>query len=424
MRLSVLVPSVSSRYDTFARNIQAQLFEQYERLSEQQKQQVEIIVLTDTKSMMLGDKRNKMLELAQGEYVAFVDDDDRVEPDYIEALLGNCFGVDAVTFAVSVSLDGAPPKPCFYSIKHKRDANLPDRYLRIPNHICAVKRTLALQARFPSKLCGEDSEYAKRLLPLLRTERRIERVLYHYDFNSATTETQRATAPPEVSVDVVVLSKASTERHREMTQRTIDTCRAGAGGHTVNITVIEQVEGTKYTGATVVYDPSPFQFNKFANNGIRLGSAPWVMLANNDLEFMPGWLQPLLDAKHPVVSPINPIDRRQRGILRNTVGDINGRHFSGWCFMMTRELWERIGGFDEDFIFWCCDDAVIEQLRALNIAPMLVPRSRVKHAASQTLREDDGSMTWAQVWKFEQKYGVVKFANDPRYNNWKQREFG
>ena len=88
--------------------------------------------------------------------------------------------------------------------------------------------------------------------------------------------------------------------------------------------------------------------------------------------------------------------------------------------MIRRELWERIGGFDEDFEFWCADDAVIEQLREVGIAPMIVARSRVRHAMSQTLRADDGSMTWAQVYKFEQKYGIKKFPNDPRYLAWKE----
>ena len=36
---------------------------------------------------MLGTKRNKMIDIAQGEYVIHVDSDDRIEPDYIIELL-------------------------------------------------------------------------------------------------------------------------------------------------------------------------------------------------------------------------------------------------------------------------------------------------------------------------------------------------
>lgn len=425
MLLSILIPSVNTRHATFARRIQEQLFSQYDALPAIARGLVEIIVLVDTKSMVLGDKRNRMLELAQGRYVVFVDDDDRIAPDYIATLLQACHSDrDTITFNAMVSINKGPPRLCRYSLLYAADANLPNEYHRLPNHICAVKREYALAAGFPSQLRGEDAEYAKRLKRVMTSECYIDRTLYYYDYQAATSETQEkpvaAPAPRDEAVDVVVLSKASTDRHQRMTQQTIDTCRANAGTATLNITVIEQVEGTKYSGATVVYDSSPFAFNKFANNGARMGAAPWIMIANNDLEFQPNWLAPLLAAGHPVVSPLNPIDRRQIGIRINKCGDQNGKHFSGWCFMIRRELWERIGGFDEDFEFWCADDAVIEQLREVGIAPMIVARSRVRHAMSQTLRADDGSMTWAQVYKFEQKYGIKKFPNDPRYLAWKE----
>ena len=55
-------------------------------------------------------------------------------------------------------------------------------YYRTPNHISPVKRELALQAGFPEIAFGEDHEYSKRLLPLLKTETIIKENLYHYDF--------------------------------------------------------------------------------------------------------------------------------------------------------------------------------------------------------------------------------------------------
>jgi len=54
-----------------------------------------------------------------------------------------------------------------------------------------VKRELALQVPFKEINFGEDADYAKRLKPLLKSEHSIHKVLYHYDYNSKTTETQR-----------------------------------------------------------------------------------------------------------------------------------------------------------------------------------------------------------------------------------------
>jgi len=190
--LSILVPSVHTRYATFARDIQEALFSQYDHLTRAEQDAVEILVLTDTKSINLGVKRNMMLDMAQGKYVAFVDDDDRIAHSYLLALLeATQHDADVITFDVLVSLDGAKPKPCYYSPRFRKDYNYLGYYHRLPNHLMAVKREHAVKARFPELGRGEDSEYARRLKPFLETEHNIPHFLYHYDFNSRTTETQR-----------------------------------------------------------------------------------------------------------------------------------------------------------------------------------------------------------------------------------------
>lgn len=223
-------------------------------------------------------------------------------------------------------------------------------------------------------------------------------------------------------MDVVFLSRADTPVLHQMTQEAIDTCLAGAD-QPVNVIVMEQIEqDSYYTGALTIRAPEEFAYNAFANAGAQLGSAPWIMVANNDLLFEPGWLSPLLSAGHPVVSPKCPDEKRQAGVTSNEVGYQTGRHFSGWCFAIRRELWERIGGFDEDFTFWCADDAVIQQVLAVGVKPMLVPASRVRHLGSithQSSPDPMGERTWAQVWKFEQKYKIPKFRGNRAYARWK-----
>src|SRR5690606_23806196 len=237
----------------------------------------------------------------------------------------------------------------------------------------------------------------------------------------------RVTYPP--IVDIVVLSKADTDELRRMAQHTIDTARAGAGEHTVNVVVIEQQPGVRYRDAVSLHEPGEFAYNAFANKGIATGRAPWAMDADRDLEFHDGWLDALLPAKHDGVAPGRPREGRQSRVQRNETGTENGKLFSGWCFMMARSLCETIGGLDEDFRFWCADDSVIEQVKAVGVLPMLVPEAKVTHLISRTVGsralasdpEDDGSLTWAMVRRFEQKYGVAKFANDQRYKAWKAR---
>ena len=428
--LSILVCSVHTRYKTFLPLIQDQLYDQLAALSEADQDRVEIIILTDNKKMMLGHKRNTMVDIAQGKYIAFVDDDDSIADDYIAQLLkATASDADSIVFKAEVSLNGEPAKICDYSKDHRRDYNHKDGYYRIPNHICCIKRSVSLKSSFPNVLYGEDAGYGKVLLPFIKTEHKINKILYYYDYNSETTETQAwrnnstPQRPGKALVDVIILSKVAKYRDNAMTQKAIDSCVQGSNGLPVNIIVMEGGIG-QYRNATTIPKRGKFNYNQYANEGAALGSADWIMIANNDLTFTDGWLHNLIAAGHPIVSPHEPNDGRQADITENTEGDVTGKHLSGWCFMITRKLWQEIGGFDTDVDFWCSDDVVIEQVKAAGVMPMVVKDSVVIHAGSQTLNQQTDDVTtdlkWRNVYIYNTKYGKNKFAGHPAYTLWLQ----
>lgn len=434
MNLSVLIPSVHTRRNTFLPTISERIYSLYEALSEDQQGEVEILILCDNKKMMLGEKRNVMMDMAQGDYITFVDDDDRISDDYlVELLKAIDYRKDVITFHVEVSINGEKPKICHYSKDYEKDHNRKNTYYRLPNHICCINRYIATQISFPSIPKGEDSAFSKLLKPLLETEHKIEKVLYYYDYNDDTTETQNDlvqkirkrknnSAP---IVDVVFLSKGYDAKMVSTTQHAIDSCVSGANGLPINIIVLEQMLNVSYEHANTIHVDEPFNYNKFANFGASQGNSEWIMIANNDLKFRNGWLHKLLEADHPVVSPKCPKDIRQKEITKNKKGFTNAVNFSGWCFMIKREIWEKINGFDEGFAFWCADDSVIEQLRAIEIAPMIVPSALVEHLGSQTLKildkENKDDFTWRQIYKFNEKYGKSKFENNTHYKKWKSQ---
>lgn len=432
--LSVLVCSVHTRYKTFGPKIAEQIWEQYNALPPEYQDRIEIIMVTDNKKMMLGEKRNVMVDMAQGRYVQFIDDDDRIALDMFRVILDAITEdpADVITFLVSVSMNGEKPKPCVYSIHFTENRNLDDHYERLPNHICVVRTDKAKQVSFPNKVYGEDSIYAQLLRPLLRTEHHIDRELYFYDWSAQHSETQehrpgalrmRGIKPV---VDVIIMSKASSMRLRQMTQHTIDTCLAGANSLPVQVMVIEQQKDVRYQRAQTIYTPDEFNYNRFANKGAGMGFAPWIMVANNDLDFHDGWLHELLAAEHPVVSPKNYLDTRQAHLTENTMGWQNAVNFSGWCFMVRRDIFTAMGGFSDIVRFWCSDDVVIEQLKELDVAPMLVPAARVDHSISATLKlasdAEHDELTWGQVEIFNRIFNQHKFEDDKRYLEWRKSQ--
>ena len=153
--------------------------------------QIEILYIGDNKKRSVGRKRNDLLKLAQGDYVCFLDDDDRISPAFISRVIPHLNPLtDIVCYRVECSIDGAAGKPVYYNKDYSKNTNYPDYYERMPNHLMVVRRELALQTLFRDISRGEDKDYSIRLKPLLHNQVLIDEVLYYYVYNSSTTETQ------------------------------------------------------------------------------------------------------------------------------------------------------------------------------------------------------------------------------------------
>jgi len=174
MKLSILIPTLASR-----RDLLKSLLEELE-LQRNGSDQVEIITWSDNGEMTTGRKRQNLIESAKGEYVVFVDDDDFVSYWYIENILKAIeTKPDVVTFYLKYTTNMKDFKTCHFGM-FKRDWNHPEWFQRIPNHLCPVKRELALKVGYSSITIGEDADYAKRLRPHLKTDVHIDQFLYTY----------------------------------------------------------------------------------------------------------------------------------------------------------------------------------------------------------------------------------------------------
>ena len=151
---------------------------------------VEVLLEVDNGERVIGGKRNRLLNKSAGQYVCFIDDDDKVPADYVSQILTALdTSPDCVGFNLAYYVDGNPRGTAIHSLRFDRygQRRAPGGmmlYERTPNHLNPIRREIALQVRFPELNHGEDSDYAMRIRLLLKTEVFIDRVMYHYLYRS------------------------------------------------------------------------------------------------------------------------------------------------------------------------------------------------------------------------------------------------
>jgi glycosyltransferase involved in cell wall biosynthesis len=142
--------------------------------------------VTDAGAGTIGEKRQRMMEAATGEYIVFIDDDDLIAPDYLDRIMPLLErGPDVVGITMHMKMDGRDwqPDPIFrHTLKNKDNVQWAGND-RTPHHLCPLRRTVALQTRFLSRSFGEDYDYALGLLPHLQTEEWSgDEPLYFYEY--------------------------------------------------------------------------------------------------------------------------------------------------------------------------------------------------------------------------------------------------
>ena len=79
--------------------------------------------------------------------------------------------------------------PFSISMVHRGNYNHPNIFYRLPNHLCPVKREIALSCLFTDKNFGEDSDYAEKINGHIKNEFHIQDKLYFYLYNANTSQT-------------------------------------------------------------------------------------------------------------------------------------------------------------------------------------------------------------------------------------------
>ena len=184
MLLSLLIPSTQSRMG-MTMELVDKLLDQVERGN--YIGLVEVVTLYDNGEKSIGAKRNELIQMSKGKYVAFVDSDDELATNYIDLLMdGIAHGVDCCSLRGIFTQDGRDPQLFEHSIKYDYWTTTDNsiKYERPPNHLNCIKKEIANQFKFPEIMHGEDRVWSEAIKAsgLIKTEHYIDAILYHYKF--------------------------------------------------------------------------------------------------------------------------------------------------------------------------------------------------------------------------------------------------
>jgi glycosyltransferase involved in cell wall biosynthesis len=159
---------------------------------------IELLCLYDNKMRTVGEKRNALLQMAIGDWCAFIDDDDWIAPQYVDTLLDAIDRPDTsetkkvILFDHTVQINGSPSKRCTYDVEY--------RYLETerlwtgrPSHTQCWRTSYARQFTYPHQDFQEDTDWVGKACAGLTVEDQVVlccEPLYFYQYQSGVSETR------------------------------------------------------------------------------------------------------------------------------------------------------------------------------------------------------------------------------------------
>jgi GT2 family glycosyltransferase len=231
------------------------------------------------------------------------------------------------------------------------------------------------------------------------------------------------------TVDIIILSYAKDEALKNTTLATIESLLTSEDSDLIkfNVVIIESnriLEPFQYPNSQTIYPKAKFGFHKFLNIGISLTKNEMICFCNNDLFFHKGWCTAILEANKidPAIKSFNtfcPKFHYEKPEVKDkqiNYGYANGIFFTGWCFLVKREIFNSIGLFDERFKFWFCDDDFRLTLQKYGLKNAFIRDAQVTHLCSETLTgESDYRKTYLQYISFALYKYKWQHQNLPTY---------
>jgi hypothetical protein len=153
------------------------------------KENVEILIETDTGQSYVGEKRNRLLNKCSKEYVCFIDDDDDISDNYLKDIFDNLENNDILFLRINHIVNGEYKKTIVPSLHIENEIG---EYYFVKNHfhLCPHKLSLAKEIYFPLSSFAEDLEYSINLSKKIYLHKYLENPIYIYLDNINTSLTR------------------------------------------------------------------------------------------------------------------------------------------------------------------------------------------------------------------------------------------
>jgi hypothetical protein len=181
MILSILTPTIPGR-ERQLKSLQWRIEEQIGG------QAVEHLILSDNRKRSIGAKRQALLDIARGQYIAFVDDDDDIADFYVEELLAAAAsGADVITFLQGATYNGQQSVVDFKLGQGDHGFAPGGITNRDAWHVNAWRRSRVAHCQFGESNYGEDLTWCQQARRMAQTTVHIPKILHFYRHDAATT---------------------------------------------------------------------------------------------------------------------------------------------------------------------------------------------------------------------------------------------
>jgi hypothetical protein len=238
-----------------------------------------------------------------------------------------------------------------------------------------------------------------------------------------------------MEVDVIILSKTATEELFKILKETVNSLKKSEKNHSFNVIIVESNKKIKEQFGSRLYEikakfilppVEKFNYNQFLNIGLRECKNDYILISNNDVIYFQDWFSEIKKQfdKDPELLSACPTDRKWHrhakqffdGTKEIYLGYRTSYEFTGWSFVVKKEVFKQIGVFDEKFDFYYQDNDWVEMYKRENIKHGLVYNSLCHHLLSKSTSVVDKSSKLTDMdHQYEKFFNKWTYPGEKKY---------